>query len=63
MAPSKQQPPHQAWPSDDRVRELDHDAEFTGDGRKLQDSERVGGMAPDVDPDRDPANPPVRPSP
>jgi hypothetical protein len=48
MAP-KQRP---RWPSDDQVHELDGDREFTDDGRKLNESERVGGMAPDSDPDR-----------
>ena len=47
MKPTK--PP--VWPSDDQIRERDGKDQFTGDGRKLQDSERVGGLAPDADPD------------
>jgi hypothetical protein len=58
MPPPKQRP---AWPSDDQVRELDREDEFAGDGRKLQDCEHVGGMAPDADPDCEPERP--RPSP
>jgi hypothetical protein len=45
MTPSKRP----RWPSDDKVRELDGDREFTDDGRKVNGSERVGGMAPDAD--------------
>jgi hypothetical protein len=41
------------WPSDDDVREPSDEA-FTDDGRKRQDSERVGGMAPDVEPEQQP---------
>jgi hypothetical protein len=47
MPPPK--PPH--WPSDDQVREQANDREFTDDGRKLTESERVGGLAPDADPE------------
>jgi hypothetical protein len=47
MAP-KQRP---LWPSDDQVHEMDGDREFTDDGRKVNESERVGGMAPDSDPE------------
>jgi hypothetical protein len=39
------------WPSDDQVREHEGDQAFTEDGRKLTGSERVGGMAPDTDPE------------
>ena len=38
--------------SDDQVREPGGDRAFTEDGRKVTDSERVGGMAPDADPER-----------
>jgi hypothetical protein len=59
--PRSKRPP--TWPSDDQVRELEGDQEFTDDGRKVSDSERVGGMAPDADsgaePEPDPA--PKRP--
>jgi hypothetical protein len=44
-------PKHPYWPSDDQVREQANDREFTDDGRKLFESERVGGLAPDADPD------------
>jgi hypothetical protein len=40
-----------SWPSDDQVRELEGDDELTDDGRKATQSGRVGGMAPDVDPE------------
>jgi len=42
------------WPSDDQVREHEGDHVFTEDGRKVSDSDRVGGMAPDADPERPP---------
>jgi hypothetical protein len=51
MSRSKRPP---TWPSDDQVRELEGDAEFTDDGRKAAESERVGGMAPDSDGDTEP---------
>jgi hypothetical protein len=57
MTPAKRPP---TWPSDDQVRELDGDETFTDDGRKLHESERVGGMAPDADPEQ-PRPRPVRP--
>jgi hypothetical protein len=44
-------PRHPHWPSDDQVREQASDREFTDDGRKLFESGRVGGLAPDTDPD------------
>lgn len=44
--------PH--WPSDDQLREQHNDEQFTDDGRKLTDSPRVGGLAPDADPDAPP---------
>jgi hypothetical protein len=44
-------PKQPKWPSDDQVREPSDEA-FTDDGRKRQDSERVGGMAPDVEPEQ-----------
>jgi hypothetical protein len=53
MSRSKRPP---TWPPDDQVRELDEledDREFTDDGRKVSDSERVGGMAPDADAEPD----------
>lgn len=53
--PRSKKPP--TWPSDDQIRELEGDREFTDDGRKLNDSERVGGLAPDADPDRLPVQP------
>jgi hypothetical protein len=46
MSRSKRPP---TWPSDDQVREQEGDDEFTDDGRKVTESERVGGMAPDTD--------------
>jgi hypothetical protein len=52
------QPTRPLWPSDDQVREQQADDEFTGDGRKRIASDRVGGMAPDADPERAP--PPAR---
>jgi hypothetical protein len=51
MSRSKRPP---TWPPDDQVRELEDDGEFTDDGRKVSDSERVGGMAPDTDAEPDP---------
>ena len=45
------QPQRPIWPSDDQVREPGGDRAFTEDGRKVADSERVGGMAPDADPE------------
>jgi hypothetical protein len=39
------------WPSDDQVRDPEGNREFTEDGRKVTDSERVGGMTPDADPE------------
>jgi len=39
------------WPSDDQVRELEGNDEFTDDGRKNADSDHVGVMAPDADAD------------
>jgi hypothetical protein len=48
------QPRRPFWPSDDQVRDQQADDEFTGDGRKLTGSDRVGGMAPDADPERAP---------
>jgi hypothetical protein len=59
MADPKARP---LWPSDDQVREP-ADQEFTDDGRKLNDAERVGGLAPDADPEqpvRRPQRPPAR---
>ena len=44
-----------AWPSDDQVRERDNDRDYTDDGRKLHDSDRVGAMAPDTDAERQPS--------
>jgi hypothetical protein len=41
-------------PSDDQVRELEGNEgndDLTDDGRKATESERVGAMAPDADPD------------
>ncbi len=56
-------PKHPHWPSDDQIREQANDREFSDDGRKLTDSERVGGLAPDADPEPSaaarPAAPPV----
>ena len=43
-----------SWPSDDEVREHEGDHAFTDDGRKVRNSERVGGMAPDADPEHQP---------
>jgi hypothetical protein len=40
------------WPSDDQLRELDDDQQFTDDGRKATEADHVGGMAPDTDPAR-----------
>jgi hypothetical protein len=51
------QPKRPIWPSDDQVREHKDDQVFTDDGRKLADSEHVGGMAPDADPERPPPRP------
>lgn len=48
MARPRQRP---IWPSDDQVREQEDDHAFSADGRKVRDSERVGGMAPDADPE------------
>jgi hypothetical protein len=48
MSRSKRPP---TWPSDDQVRELEGDHEFTDDGRKVSESERVGAMTPDADGD------------
>ncbi|HEX3766523.1 MAG TPA: hypothetical protein VHW23_47845 [Kofleriaceae bacterium] len=42
------------WPSDDQLREQHEDEQFTEDGRKLTASPRVGGLAPDADPDAPP---------
>lgn len=39
------------WLPDDQVSEQNNDQAFTGDGRKVEDSDRVGGMAPDADPE------------
>jgi len=47
MTPPK--PPR--WPSDDQLREPGLDEAFTDDGRKRSGSERVGGLAPDTDPE------------
>ena len=47
------------WPTDDEVREREGDEVLSDDGRKLQDSERVGALAPDTDPDRKPPRPPA----
>ena len=48
------------WPSDDELRELEGDQEFTDDGRKVNDAEHVGASVPDTD--ADPENPrPMRP--
>jgi hypothetical protein len=44
-------PKHPHWPSDDQIREQANDREFSDDGRKLFESGRVGGLAPDADPD------------
>jgi hypothetical protein len=56
-------PKRPIWPSDDQVREAEPGSEFTDDGRKLTESERVGGMAPDADPERPaPAPAPRRPA-
>jgi hypothetical protein len=52
-------PKHPHWPSDDQVREQANDREFTDDGRKLTESGRVGGLAPDADPE--PPHGPHRP--
>jgi hypothetical protein len=49
-------PKHARWPSDDHLREQRNDDEFTGDGRKLIGSDRVGGLAPDADPEPPPAS-------
>lgn len=49
------------WPSDDQVRDQEGDHEFTDDGRKVSASDRVGGMAPDADPERPPARSHPRP--
>jgi hypothetical protein len=51
MSRSKRPP---TWPSDDQVRELEGNDEFTEDGRKVAESERVGVMAPDSDADTEP---------
>jgi hypothetical protein len=51
------QPRRPHWPSDDQVREQRDHEEFTGDGRKLIESPRVGGLAPDADPEGPPASP------
>jgi hypothetical protein len=51
MSRSKRPP---TWPSDDQVRELEGNQEFTDDGRKVSESERVGRMAPDADGDTEP---------
>jgi hypothetical protein len=45
---TKKPPPK--WPSDDQVREPEGEV-FTDDGRKRQESDRVGGLAPDSDPE------------
>jgi hypothetical protein len=45
-------PKRPRWPSDDQVRELDGDREFTDDGRKLNSQEHVGATTPDADPER-----------
>lgn len=50
--PRPKQPP--TWPDDDQIREQDGDRTFTDDGRKVHDSDRVGGMAPDADPEHRP---------
>jgi hypothetical protein len=50
MTPSR----HLHWPSDDQLREQHNDEQFTEDGRKLTGSPRVGGLAPDADPDAPP---------
>ena len=42
------------------VKLLHPDDQFAPDGRKLEDSERVGGMAPDTDPDTPLTRPPRR---
>jgi len=42
------------WPSDDQLREQEGDHVFADDGRKVRASERVGGMAPDIDPESPP---------
>jgi len=47
--------PH--WPSDDQLREQRDGEQFTDDGRKLTESPRVGGLAPDADPDAAPPDP------
>jgi hypothetical protein len=58
MARSKTPP---TWPSDDQVRELEGSDRFTDDGRKVTESERVGGMSPDSDAETEPASRPKRP--
>jgi hypothetical protein len=55
MARPKERP---LWPSDDQLREQEGDHAFADDGRKVRASERVGGMAPDIDPE--PAPPGAR---
>ena len=57
------QPKRSIWPSDDQLREQKDDQEFTDGGRKVVDSEHVGGMSPDADdtdPERLPPAPPPR---
>ena len=50
-------PKRPIWPSDDQVYERERDREFTDDGRKVNDSEHVGGIAPDADPEPPPPQP------
>jgi hypothetical protein len=59
MPKSKQRP---TWPTDDEVRELEGDEELSEDGRKLQDSERVGALSPDADADTAPPKQPAKPT-
>jgi hypothetical protein len=55
-------PQRPIWPSDDQVRESQGDRELTEDGRKVNDSERVGGITPDTDPEPS-SSPSRRPAP
>ena len=52
------QPKRPIWPSDDQLREQKDGEVFTPGGRKVIDSEHVGGMAPDTDPERPPPSRP-----
>jgi hypothetical protein len=48
MSKTKHRP---VWPSDDQVRELEGDQEFTDEGRKVTDADHVGASVPDTDPE------------